>query len=485
MTDREKREWLKCWHSPLYFISQYCQIYDATLGVWIPFSLWEAQADTLRTIVNNRLTIILKARQLGLTWLCLAFALWLMLFKPIATVLIFSKRDEEATYLLGKDRMRGMYHRLPGFMHVREIVTGNEHTWALSNGSVARAFPTSGGDSYTATFALVDEADLVDDLGKLMTAVKPTIDGGGRMILLSRAKKDEPESRFKQIYWAAKQKLNEWAAVFLPWHVRPERAAAWYDAQVRDAMANTGSLDDVHEQYPATDAEALAPRSSNKRIPAAWLLSAYHEERPRPLEQFRGAPSIPGLELYRLPQPGHRYAIGLDPAEGNPTSDDSALEVIDRDTGEEVACLADKLQPSTLASHADAIGRYYNGAGLLCERNNHGHAVILWLKNFSKLRVLKGHDSREEGGWLSNSKGKALMYDSAADAFRYRSTIVHSPSTYRQLTSIEGSSLRAPEGQHDDRADAYCLALIGDTYDVKDRQVSVPATVAAVPAGLM
>jgi len=52
-------------------------------------------------------------------------------------------------------------------------------TWALANGSVARAFPTNAGDSYTATLAIVDEADLVPDLDRLMRSVKPTIDAGG------------------------------------------------------------------------------------------------------------------------------------------------------------------------------------------------------------------------------------------------------------------------------------------------------------------
>ena len=148
--------------------------------------------------------------------------------------------------------------------------------------------------------------------------------------------------------------------------------------------------------------------------------------------------------------------IGADPAEGNPTSDDSALTVLDRQTGEEVAALAGKLQPSTLAAHADAIGAWYNKAPLLVERNNHGHAVLLWLRDNSRLLRLLGHDRKE--GWLSSSKGKNLLYDATADAFRDRETILHSFATFTQLASIEGSSLRAPEGEADDRADAYALA---------------------------
>ena len=76
-------------------------------------------------------------------------------------------------------------------------------------------------------------------------------------------------------------------------------------------------------------------------------------------------------------------------------------------TGEEVAVLAGKFEPSVFASHIDAVGRWYNDAHVLVERNNHGHAVLLWLRDHSPLLWLPGHDGR--AGWLSNSKGKALL----------------------------------------------------------------------------
>jgi hypothetical protein len=49
------------------------------------------------------------------------------------------------------------------------------------------------------------------------------------------------------------------------------------------------------------------------------------------------------------------------------------------------------------------------------------------------------------------------MYDHTADAFRNRETVLHNFATFTQLASIEGSTLRAPEGEPDDRADAYAL----------------------------
>ncbi len=467
-------EWNKCAASRAYFIVSYVHIYDATLKGWIPFKLWLEQEEVLDTIDLNQLVVILKARQLGLTWLVLGYFLWLMIFHPAATLLAFSLRDTEAKFLIGDERWRGMFTRLPA--NIRTDSTGSpllfvkddEHVRTLSNGSTIKAFPTSAGDSYTATAALVDEADLVPDLGKLMNRVKPTIDGGGKLILLSRSDKKQPNSEFKRIYRAAKSKLTSWIAVFLPWNVRPERSKEWYEQQCKDCLANTGSLDDVYEQYPSTDTEALAPRSLDKRILPLWIQQCYVEQAPLSEEVTinAGAPSIPGLAIYRLPEPGRKYVQGVDTAEGNPTSDDSSMHILDKSSGEECAKLSGKLQPAITGAHADKLGTFYNKAPILVERNNHGHAVILWLQDNSDLTLLKGPDDKP--GWLDNSRGKTLLYDGAADAFRTGDTILHSFTTNTQLSSIEGASLRAPDGDYDDEADSYALGLVARSIRVPE-----------------
>jgi hypothetical protein len=456
------REVHKCRKSFPYFCAAYCRLLadDGAGGAWVPFALWPEQRRVARLLQENRLVVILKARQLGLTWLVLAFALWLMLFHPIATVLLFSRRDDEATDLLAV-RLRGVYDRLPPWLKARGFAVDNAHEWALAGGSRALAFPTTAGDSYTATLAVVDEADLCPDLDRLMRAVKPTIDGGGRMVLLSRADKGRPESPFKKVYTAARQGENGWAPVFLPWDARPDRDAAWYDAQRRDILARTGALDDLLEQYPATDAEALAPRQLDKRLPAEWLLKCYRKAPALsgPFPPYQRPPAIPHLAVYAVPAPGRRYVVGADPAEGNPTSDESALVVLDVVSGEEVASLAGRFEPATFAAHVDSIGRYYHAAGVLVERNNHGHAVLLWLRDNSGLARLCGHDNSP--GWLTTTKGKALLYDGAGEALRDGEAVIHQLDVFHQLASIEGSTLRAPEGQPDDRAVAFVLALAG------------------------
>src|SRR5688572_14362935 len=50
---------------------------DADTAGTMPFTLWEAQRTLLASIARERLLLILKARQLGISWLVCAYAVWL------------------------------------------------------------------------------------------------------------------------------------------------------------------------------------------------------------------------------------------------------------------------------------------------------------------------------------------------------------------------------------------------------------------------
>src|SRR5690606_7879275 len=91
-------------------------------------------------------------------------------------------------------------------------------------------------------------------------------------------------------------------------------------------------------------------------------------------------PAIPGLTLYMPPVVGRHYVIGVDPAEGNPNSDDSVATVLDAERWEEVANIVGKVEPGLFAHFVDQVSHYYNGAAALVERNNHGHTVIRALR---------------------------------------------------------------------------------------------------------
>jgi hypothetical protein len=458
MTKEEMSEWLHCKEDATYFVTRYCMIYNATVRQWIPFRLWTAQQETLSVLAGGEHVIVLKARQLGLSWLTLCYILWQMIFYPAATVLIFSKRDEEAKELLSA-RLKGIHALLPTWMQ-RRVTGSNDHNWSLSNGSKAHAFPTTGGRSYTASIVLIDEGDFMPNLGQLMNAVQPTIDAGGQMIIISTVDKDQPESVFKRFYRSATRGEIDYHPIFLPWHARPNRTQNWYDKRSAESMAQNGTLDALYQEYPATEGEALAPNSLNKRFTPSWLIAVYE-----PLPPLLLGPAIPGFVVYRFPVRTHRYVIGADPAEGNPSSDDSAATVLDVDSGEEMARLRGKFEPEVLASHIDSISQFFNKAPAMVERNNHGHSVLLALLHTKRTRRLAGRDGRV--GWLSSAVGKVTMYDALAERVRDNATsedgyaFIHSEDTFLQLASIEGSTLKAPEGLMDDLADSFALAEVG------------------------
>lgn len=463
-------EYMRCEDSPTHFLRAYAQILDTSQaegGAWVAFGLWPGQEPVVEAIHVHQRVVILKARQLGISWIAIGYALWSALFRPAANVLLFSRRDDEAVYLLD-ERLKGMYGRLPRWMRARAVVKGNDHRFELSNGSTIRAFPTSGGDSYTATLAIVDEADLVPDLESLLRSVKPTVDAGGKLVLLSRADKSRPNSEFKRIYRAAREGRSPWCPVFLPWTVRPDRDAAWYAAQCADALARTMSLDAVHEQYPASAEEALAPASLNKRLPASGLLAVYEESTPLPTAALP-APlaAIAGLRVYRLPVPGRRYKVGADPAEGLPGADhdDSAVSVVDDETGEEVCCGLGRWEPAReFPAVIEAVATTYNGAAVLVERNNHGHAVLGALTG--RVVLLDGPDGRQ--GLPKSPASKAQLWDDAwgevtarrqaREVSKAAAPLIRDATTFAQLASLEARSCKAPTGEHDDGADAWGLA---------------------------
>lgn len=161
------------------------------------------------------------------------------------------------------------------------------------------------------------------------------------------------------------------------------------------------------------------------------------------------------------------YIITADAAEGNPNSDPSCADVWDWDSGEQVANIASKLEPTILGLYMDQIGQYYNMAPIFAERNNHGHALISWLHGNSDLRVLAGPDSSgriKKWGYNTNAVAKAAAYVELAKMLKDGDITFHKEETKRQLNSIEGSTLRAPKKDNDDHAITAMLFAAARRY---------------------
>jgi hypothetical protein len=241
----------------------------------VPFKLWPAQAEALLRLASERLLIILKARQLGITWLCCAYALWMCMFKPGQVVLLFSKGALEA-YELNR-RIRAMYLRLPYWMRKRNaLVKDNlsELAWANNSRVQSLAATRSAGRSFTASLVLMDEAAFMQWADELYTALKPTIDGGGQLFVVSTANGEQ--GLFHKLWKDAVKRLNNFATLFLSWRARPGRDEAW---RARVASEALSALVDLQE-YPGTAEEAFQSTSVDRFLPAIALWDVCEEKLP-------------------------------------------------------------------------------------------------------------------------------------------------------------------------------------------------------------
>src|SRR5262249_52258602 len=150
---------------------------------------WPAQISVMWALMTTRLLIILKARQLGISWLCCGYALWHCLFQKGKVVLVFSKGQPEANEMLR--RILALYDRLPTWLRdaAPRLVKRNMSEALWANDSLILSLPASpnAGSGYTASLAILDEAAKLMFADALYTALKPTIDAGGQLIVLSSA----------------------------------------------------------------------------------------------------------------------------------------------------------------------------------------------------------------------------------------------------------------------------------------------------------
>jgi hypothetical protein len=275
---RESVEWLKCSADAGYFADTYAQIDEpqgSSRGV-IPFALWPQQVQLFWTLMTERAVLILKARQLGISWLVCAYALWICLFNPGRVVLAFSRGQNEADELIR--RVRVMYERLPGWLRLvcPKLTKTNTSDLAWANGSRMESFPATkgAGRSLTASLLIMDEFAWMQFATEVYTAAKPTIDNGGQMVILSTANGED--NLFYTLAQEAQAGTNEFAFVFLPWWIHPARNADWYAATER-GMPSSALM---RQEYPATPEEAFSNTGAERFLPSILWWDACKEELP-------------------------------------------------------------------------------------------------------------------------------------------------------------------------------------------------------------
>jgi hypothetical protein len=160
-------------------------------------------------------------------------------------------------------------------------------------------------------------------------------------------------------------------------------------------------------------------------------------------------------------RPGAAYVIGVDPAGGGADGDYACAQVIDRGTGMQCAELHGHLSPRELGDKVAGLAKDYNGAEVVVERNNHGHAVLAHLIETLKYpTVYFGSD--EKAGWNTTSASRPPMIENLGEVLMEKPELFQSVKLWNECRTFVRSANGAPAaaaGSHDDCVMAMGIAL--------------------------
>ena len=116
----KKAELDYCRDHPEYYFEKYVHIEVKKTNAELvqPFRLWPKQKEALLSICDHRLNIILKARQLGFSWMACGEASRLMITRAGRRVIALSRSEEEAKELIR--RVAFIYTHCPLIENGRE-----------------------------------------------------------------------------------------------------------------------------------------------------------------------------------------------------------------------------------------------------------------------------------------------------------------------------------------------------------------------------
>jgi intein/homing endonuclease len=176
--------------------------------------------------------------------------------------------------------------------------------------------------------------------------------------------------------------------------------------------------------------------------------------------------------IWGYPLPGKQYIIGSDCARGD-SSDSSTFQIIDIETLEVVAEYRHKIKTDEFARVLCDVGRLYNNAMVIPERNAYGSAVIqdmLKLEYENVYFVFNGmYISRwdlpsfpkAQAGHTTSSATRPVMMQRLEEFIRLGKIKIHSKRLYDEFTTFswKGDKPCAPRNKSDDLVLALAIGI--------------------------
>ena len=457
-----KKEYVRCANDPVYFLKKYSFIQHPIKGK-IPFALYDFQEKTVEEFMQHRLSIILKARQLGISTLTAGYSLWMMTFHQDKNILVIATKQEVAKNLVTKVRV--MHANLPSWLK-QPCVEDNKLSLRYKNGSQIKAVSSGedSGRSEALSLLILDEAAFIDKIDTIWAAASQTLSTGGQCIALSTP--NGVGNWFHKTWTDAEDGLNDFNFTRLHWTVHPDREQDWRDEQ--DSLLGPA--------LAAQECDCDFITSGQNVIDGIILEEMKNSTCKEPVEK-RGVDS--NLWIWEPPNYTKDYIVCADVSRGDST-DYSAFHILDVESLEQVAEYKGRMSTRDYGNLLVNIATEYNNALLVVENNNIGWAAIQQcidreyenLFYMSKdLQVVDVHrqvnnkinrmEKQLIPGFTLTQKTRPLVVAKLEEFFRERLVTVHSQRLIDELFVFiyNGSRAEAMSGYNDDLVMSYGMAL--------------------------
>mgnify|MGYP001468216594 FL=1 len=439
------KEILRCGKDPIYFFNKYVKIQHPTRGS-IPFKTYPFQDDCVNDFQSHRFNIVLKSRQLGLSTITAAYAMWMVLFHKDKNVLVIATKLAVAQNFIRKCKF--LLASCPKWLILPQIVKNNSQALEFNNGSVIKAIPTSedAGRSEALSLLIVDEAAFVRNFDTLWTGLYPTLSTGGEAIILSTP--NGVGGQYYDLYVLADKGENVFNPIKLPWDVHPERDDAWFENETKN-MSQKQIAQELLCDFAASGETFL--RVEDIEYIREWIRT--------PVDRW--GPDM-GVWVWDYPLSEKKYVISADVSRGD-ANDYSTFHVIDTEASAIVAEYQGKLPPDRFAQLLAEAGRRYNEALLCPENNSYGYAVIMKLNELDyrnlyfqnekdRYNYMYGDKNIAKIGFQTNSKTRAQILTKLEEVLRTKQVKIRSSRLYEELKTFvwKNGKAQAMKGQNDD-----------------------------------
>jgi hypothetical protein len=458
-----------------FLISALLKVRSKSRGL-VALNLNRAQRKFSRTSTNRN--IVLKARQMGITTYVAARFFVQTITRP-GTMTVQVAHDQESAEEIFKIVHR-FWENLPETMKRGALLRSRANVRQMvfprldCEYRVATAADVNAGRGLTIHNLHCSEvARWLREPGEALASLRAAVPVDGEIVL------ESTPNGAGGVFYEEWQRAREtgYAQHFFPW---------WYDDEYRDktGMVTVAPLTDEEKELVGraglSDAQ-IAWRRTNRAQLRELAAQEYAED---PVSCFRAsgecifeleaierALEAQGkatqirengkLTIWFEARYDRQYVVGADPAGGGSDGDYACAQVIDRQTGMQCAELHGHYSPRELAMKLIDLGRMYNSALLVVERNNHGHGVLANLRAAGYQKVFR--DGGQDG-WLTSAVTKPAMIENLAAILAIKPQLFQSTRLLAECRTFirrrDGGSGGA-SGSHDDCVMAMAIALAG------------------------